>query len=396
MPNYIERQNALLSACGDLNLDALLICATGNCFGLNGTAQGHMTFLSGWDSYDSPSILVLRRGRKPWLLVSHYRMKMMALDNLSDIDVDWIDQTELGVRLGTELQAGGGSIKRVGLCGWEDMLAQPWQTVTDTLAGVEFAGIVDRVAALRAVKDAEQISAHRKVAAVCDEMFDKLAGSKVLGRYAYQIKADLEHHAKTRGCEFVQHWMTIGKSPDYPRYFKHENRQIPQAGDTILYGMMMTMDGIWGHAVRCYYVGEPDARRRSLQQSLVGFQREFVNQLRPGRDLADVVRKGLESTAGLIEEIGDPKTHMLRLGHGIGCSYAEPGLTEPFPRSYYKPEEERERARSVMLRSGMLFEIHPMFLFEGGAVGTGDMVLVDEVGPQFLTQYPRDLCALAA
>ncbi|HVZ15296.1 MAG TPA: M24 family metallopeptidase [Bauldia sp.] len=395
MPDFHARQQAFLAACDEDGVDAILVCSIGVCLGLNGTAQGHTTFLSGWNAYDSPSVLVIRKDRKPWLLVASHRMKMMALANLIGVDVDWADQTRFGPRILEEV-AGSANTRpqRIGICGWEDMLAKPWQTIERAFAGSELIDVAARLTPLRAVKDAEQIAVHRRVAAVCDEMFARLQETKVVGRHTYEIKADLEAHARRRGCDFVQHWMTTGQSPDYPRYYHHENRQIVQPGDTLLYGMMMTIDGIWSHAVRFFYAGEPEPWRLKAQDAVIAYQKRFVERMRPGQDLVRLVADALAECAELERSFPPGPVQMLRLGHGMGCSYAEPGLSDPFPRSFYAVEGELQRSSGMILQPGMLFEIHPMFLFSGGAAGVGDIVLVGDGGAEPLTTTARELFGL--
>ena len=123
--DYRERRERLLTACDDLALDAILVCANGSRFGLSGTAQGYMSFLCGWNSFDSPSVLILRRGQEPFLLTVHHRMKMMALDTVSDVEVAWIDQDELGTGVARALGSSGMALRRLGICGWEDMQTKP-------------------------------------------------------------------------------------------------------------------------------------------------------------------------------------------------------------------------------------------------------------------------------
>jgi Xaa-Pro aminopeptidase len=236
---------------------------------------------------------------------------------------------------------------------------------------------------------AAQLQMHREAARLCDEMFGLLSGLSVIGRFAYQIKADIEGFAKRQGAEFVQHWMSVGDPPDYPRYFHPENRQVVRRGDTIIYGMQIILDGVWGHAVRCYSVGPTRERHRKIQSAVLAFQREFIDLMQPGAEMSDVVRAGFRLREPVYEAIGSRKIDMLRLGHGIGYSYAEPGVSEIFPRSYYDVEQELTRSLPGRFQPGMIFEIHPLFFYSDGAAAVGDMVVIDHAGPAFMTQYPR-------
>lgn len=390
--DFQDRREQLLAACDDLGLDAVLVCANGSCFGLSGMAQGYMSFLCGWNSFDSPSVLILRRGHQPLLLVAHERMKMMALKNVSEVGIDWIDRNEFGA--GIARACGATVLGRVGICGWEEMQAKPWRSIEQALAGAATIDVTDRFVRLRAVKSPAQLAVHRQVAAICDEMFAALAGMRVSGRYTYEIKAELELLARRRGCEFVQHWLTAAAVPDYPRYFHHENRQVPQRGDTLLYGMMMTLDGVWGHAVRCYRVGEPDPRHARIQRLVVDFQQSLVDAMRPGADLGEIAGAALKRTAEINAATGDAQTRMLRLGHALGYSYSDPGWAEAFARPIDAAEGGPPRPRAHILQTGMVFEIHPMFFYATGAAGVGDMVEVTADGARSMTAYRREVIPL--
>jgi Xaa-Pro aminopeptidase len=388
---FQRRQLRLLDACSDLDLDALLIVANGSCFGLSGRSQGYMGFLCGWNSFDSPSALVLQYGQSPRLVVVHRRMMLMALETVPNMPVDWIDQDAFGLGIKRAVTANGISLRRVGICGWEDVIAKSWKSVETELSGTEFVDITDRAVALRAIKSAAQLQMHREAARLCDEMFGFLSKLSVVGQVGYQIKADIECFAKQQGAEFVQHWMSIGNPPDYPRYFHPENRQLVQKGDTVVYGMQIILDGVWGHAVRCYSVGPASDRHQTIQSAVLAFQSKFIEKMRAGAEMSEVVRAGFKLRQPIYEAIGRGKVDMLRLGHGIGYSYTEPGISEVFPRSYYDVEEELVRSVPGRFEPGMIFEIHPLFFYSDGAAAVGDMVVIDSGGPRFMTQYPRSI-----
>jgi Xaa-Pro aminopeptidase len=389
---YKRRREQLWTACEDLHLDAILTASNGSCFGLSGRSQGYMSFLCGWNSFDSPSALILQKGQAPKLIVSHHRMMMMARDTVPDVEVSWIDQDSFGHGVKRALQGASG---RVGLCGWEDVIARSWQSVEEALADCELVDIKDRFNPLRAIKSPEQLALQRKAAAICDGMFDRLSKTEIVGRYTYQIKAEIECFAKQAGAEFVQHWLTVGYPPDYPRYFHNENKQVPKLGDLLIYGMQILIGGFWGHAVRTYSLGPVSNRHAAVHAAVISFQENFMNLMRPGINMGDMVREGFEHINEVYDAIGKMKVDMLRLGHGIGYSYTDPGTSEAFPRSYYKLEDELARPVPTSLQPGMVFEVHPIFFYEDGAAGVGDMIEITGNGPSFMTNFPRTICELS-
>lgn len=393
---FRARQLRLLHACEDLNLPALLILANGSCFGLSGRSQGYLGFLCGWNSFDSPCALILRRNQAPHLVVVHHRMMKMALETIPNVEVTWIDQDAFGTGIARALGASSVLPDRIGICGWEDIIAKSWKTLETELRNTTLVDITSRFAPLRSVKSTAQLQMHSDAARTCDEMFALLAKLPVVGRYTYDIKAELECHAKRQGAEFVQHWMTVGSPPDYPRYFQPENRQVPKKGDMLIYGMQIIQDGVWGHAVRCFSVGPVRERHRNIQAAVVEFQRGFISLMKAGEEMGKVVRDGFKLRQAVYDAIGSKEVDMLRLGHGLGYSYGEPGISDAFPRSYYDLEKELARSVPGRFERGMIFEIHPIFFYPDGAAGVGDMVEIGADGASLMTQYPRSIGELCA
>ena len=396
--DFASRQEAAIAACREKELDTVLVFAMGSCFGMNTAAQGYMSFLCGWDAIDSPSVLVLKDGQRPWLLVASHRMRMMASECVREAEIDWADVTQYAERIAETLANSGDAERRIGVCGWDEMPAGTWKEIAGALEGRELVEVAGALAELRKVKDAAQLALHRRGAELCDRMFAGLAEMRVAGRLTCDIKAEMELVARREGVEYVGSWMTAGNSPDYSRYYPPENRQVARPGEYLLGGVMLVMGGAWAHAVRSFHVGPFDERRREIQDAVVDFQGRVVESMVPGRDLADVIREAYGRLGTLYDVIGvkGEDVRMLRLGHGLGCSYTEPVVSDPFPRSFYTLEEEASRTYPVTLEPGMVFEIHPIFLFGGGGggAGVGDMVLIEEQGGRFLTSFARSLQAL--
>lgn len=392
--DYAARRKTAMAACEELGLDTVLVFALGSCPGFNTLAQGYMSFLSGWDAIDSPSVLVLGAARRPWLLVASHHKWMMASETVEDVDIEWADTAQFAAKIAAALARDDADGTPIGVCGWDEMPAGTWREIEAVLAGRERIDAAPALAALRRVKDAAQLDLHVKGAALCDRMFAGLAEMRVAGRVTHDIKAEMELIARRAGVEYVGSWMTAGDNPDYSRYHAPENQQVARAGEYLLSGVMLVMGGVWAHAVRSFHVGSFDGRRGAIQDAVVDYQRRVVDGMVPGRDLADVIGEAYGRLDDLYRGVGIVDVHMLRLGHGLGCSYSEPGVSEPFPRSFHALEDEAPPTDPVILEPGMVFEIHPIFMFEGGGAAVGDMVLIEDGGARFLTSFPRPLQAL--
>ncbi|MEX2643392.1 MAG: M24 family metallopeptidase, partial [Acetobacterales bacterium] len=387
--DFAARQDAALATADALGLGLLAICSPGSCLGISGSAQGYMRFLSGWDAYETPSLLVLRRGSRPWLLVTSPTVAKMAAQSLAGMDIEWADPDRFAAAILPRLR--DGAPKRIGLCGWEEMPAGLWPSVAAGLEDIECVPVADALARLRFVKDAAQREILTEGAAICDAMFARLQRTPVVGRSGFDIKSEVEQVAREAGCERVNSWLTVGRGIDYSRYFHPETQQVAQRGDLLMYGMQLVCRGMWCHAVRTWQVGALDDRRAALQDMAVSLQRQVVEEMRPGADLRRIVRDAYGRARSVVEAAGSDDVTIMRLGHGLGYSYAEPLVTDAFPRSFYDPATDAAGGAPILLEEGMVFEIHPMFMFAEGGAGVGDMVIVGKDGGTFMTASPRAL-----
>lgn len=393
--DFAARQAAALDAAAALGLDRIAVCAPGNCFGINGSAQGYMRFLCGWDSVETPSVMLLRCGLPPSLLVSAPTIFRMACQCLHGIDVDWAEPDSFASKVLDRLHDGAERPQRIGLCGWEELPARLWSDIAAGLEGVECVPVASELARLRLVKDAPQRAILQQGAGICDAMFVRLQETPVVGRSGFAIKSEVEQVAREAGCERVNSWITVGQGIDYSRYFFPETQQVARRGDLLMYGMQLVLDGLWCHAVRTWQIGAPDKRRTALQDMVVAFQQDIVDAMRPGVDLRQIVRDAYSRAAPILVATGSSKVSIMRLGHGLGYSYAEPIVSDAFPRSFYDPASDAGEGPAVPLAEGMVFEIHPMFMFAEGGAGVGDMVMVGRDGGVFMTGAPRALGLLS-
>jgi len=356
----------------------------GSGLGINTQAQGYMRFLAGWDSVDTPSLLLLRPNRLPLLLVASPHMQKMAVQVLQGVEVMLAAAEELGARLAPALAG----VATLGLCGCDELPLRVWTGLEPVLPLKREPGAAAFIAPLRLVKDAAQLERHRRGAAICDRMFARLGEIDLVGRPSYAIKAELDHVALVSGADGLRSWLTVGRSLDYPRYFPAENRQVAATGDLLMFGMMLTVDGLWTHAVRSFHLGPATDHAHRVQNAVVAFQRETADAMRSGADLAQVARDAYAAVECLYDVIGTHEVRLLRLAHGLGYSYADPIVSDAFPRSFQAPDL---KATPVRLESGTVFELHPLLLFEGGGAGVGDTLVIGPEGGRFLTEFPRAL-----
>lgn len=366
---------------------ALVLYATGSVLGNQSATHAYLRFLIDFDPRNNSAMLILRPGHMPVLLTAtklHVRPRL-AESRLWFDDVRHLSPAEFGEHAAQILKGTVSAGGRVALIGYAEMPAPAWVELDKGLPGAawdrDFARHIDKH---RVCKSAVELSFHRRAAAVCDRMFETLAREAGSGRAGFQLRASMEFTARAAGCDYVDTWLTAAPEADFFRYNMDECRRVPQKGDQLLAGMMLTYDGHWGHAVRTGNMGAASPAHRSLY----GICREMYDtalaMLRPGGDLS---RVDAAMDAVLHRHYKDEEVRRTRAGHGLGYAYEDPVASLAFPNAW-----EPHKRMLVEARPGMLLELHPHLFVPGvGGAMIGDMVLITETGHEVLTLYPRDL-----
>jgi Xaa-Pro aminopeptidase len=371
-------------------IEALLLYATGSVLGNQSLTHPYLRYLCNFDGHNVPALLILRPGQSPTLLTGtkfHVRPRL-AESRLWFNDVRHVPPRDFGEHAVALLKGSVPGGRQVAFIGYDETPAPVWKSLERGLPDVAWVhDFARRIDCNRVCKSAAELSFHRTAAAACDAMFETLAQAVGTGKPGFQLKAAMEQAAREAGCDYCDTWLTAAPEADFFRYHMDECRRVPQQGDQLLAGIMLTYDGHWGHAVRTGSVGaaKPEHRR------LYGICREMydaaLDELRPGRDLC---RVNDAMDAVLHRYYSDDEVRRTRAGHGLGYAYEDPVASQAFPNAW---EPMPATARAVIeTRPGMLLELHPHLFVPGvGGAMIGDMVLVTEAAHEVLTQYPRDL-----
>jgi Xaa-Pro aminopeptidase len=378
----VERVLAAEGAIG------LVVYATGSALGPSSRTHGYMRYLCDWDSHHAPSMLVLKFGRPPTLIVPNIFMVFLArkhhwIDDVRFVKVPDFPRVVAEVLTDAGIQAG-----KLGLVGRNEMPAPVWEGLHERVK-VQWLDATPALDRLRVIKDACQIAMHERAAEICDSLFATLAREIRTPKPAYQLQADMERTARYAGCEYCMTWMTVMPKADYSRFFKDECSRVPQVGDQVFAGIYLIYEGHWGHAIRGGTFGSPSDEQRRTYGIALEMENAMLEKLVPGGDLNEV---HAAAERVLLDHYGERTSKIFRFrhGHALGLSYEDPAASLAFPQMY--DSLSGQRAAPVEVMSGMLFEFHPnLFVPDIAGAVVGDMVAVTPHGPRILNVYPRNL-----
>lgn len=383
------RVGAVCEALHRLELHGLVLYANGSVLGNQSLTHPYMRYLCDFDGHNSAAMLILRPHAAPVLLTANkaHMRAHLAEKSLWFDDVRHVQTRDFGEQV-VALFGNGGAPRRIAYLGYDETPAPVWKALERGLTGVtwvhDFAPHIDRQ---RVCKSAAEMAFHRRAAAVCDATFETLAREVRSGKRGYQLKAAMEYTARDAGCDYCDTWLTVAPQADVFRYNMDECQRVPQPGDQLLAGVLLTYDGHWGHAVRTGSIGEPAADHRRLY----GICREMYDaareRLRPGADLCEV---NDAMDAVLHRHYAEEQVLRSRSGHGLGYAYEDPVVSLAFPNPW-NAQPAAGRA-PIAAAPGMLLELHPHLFVPGvGGAMIGDTVALTESGCEILTTYPRDL-----
>ncbi|MFG1461965.1 aminopeptidase P family protein [Xanthobacter sp. DSM 24535] len=375
------RRRALLETAQRQGLTAIAVFGHGSALGTGTKSHGTLRFLSGWDGHESASLLLIA-AEGAHLLVASPFMVPLARDLRPDLAIHDVRPDGWAATLAALLPAGG----RIGIAGFGEMPLNIHRALGAFGGGVPLDAEIDR---MRLAKDAAQERLHRAAAALCDDLFAALGAELSARLPAWQIQLNLEMRARRAGADYCRTWLTIAPQADYCRYWREEALAVPQAGDQVLLGIALTVDGHWGHGIRMGSIGPQKAEHSALAAHVEAMLAAGLSALAPGLPLAGVEAAMEAELARREVEAAFPALRRFRGGHGLGCSYEDPLLTDAF-RQHFDPSAPPAVAPELTLAPGMLFELHPNLFVPGvGGAALGEMVLLTPHGAELLLRFPR-------
>lgn len=245
-------------------------------------------------------------------------------------------------------------------------------------AGVELVPTEGVVEGLRAVKDAGEIDAIRRAAAISDEVYAALAAERFTGRSEADLAWWIERAFRERGAQALAFGSIVagGRNGAMPHH--HPGGDVIPAGTLVTVDIGCVVDGYCCDCTRTFATGTPppelaDAYALVLRAQLDGLA--AVRAGAAGRDV-DAASRVAIAAAGLGERYGHG------LGHGVGLEVHEaPTL---------RPESEDT------LEAGNVVTVEPGLYLPGvGGCRIEDLVVVGADGCEVLTHFTKDLVTVA-
>ena len=231
-----------------------------------------------------------------------------------------------------------------------------------------FVAVKPLVAAMREVKDADEIVRIRKAATLGCELFDGMLTYLEAGLPEVAVAAELEHAARLAGAEGMSFDTIVasGVRSALP-HGRATTAKLPRRGFVTLdFGVVL--DGYLSDMTRTVHLGKALPGEREVYDSVLEAQEAAVAAVAPGVTAGEVD----EAARSVLRRVGLDKYFSHSTGHGVGLEIHEG------PRLAAK--------QTQVLKQGMVITIEPGVYMPGKfGLRIEDMVLVTGRGGEVLT-----------
>jgi Xaa-Pro aminopeptidase len=264
-----------------------------------------------------------------------------------------------------------------GRVGFEDhhLAVRTWERLGEAVdEGIELVGAGQLLEDLRAVKDAAEIDAVRRAAALADEVAKVVVLEPGLaGRTEREVAGAIERELRERGAE--PSFPPIVAAAEHAALPHAEPRDVEIApGVLVVVDWGALVDGYCSDCTRTFATGPVGDGARDVYDLVRSAQEKALDAVLPGASCkaVDAVARTLIADAGHGEHFGHG------LGHGVGMEvHEEPRLTA-------NAEGDLAPGNIVTIEPGV---------YVAGDVGVRieDLVVVTEDGHQVLSSLPKRL-----
>jgi Xaa-Pro aminopeptidase len=217
------------------------------------------------------------------------------------------------------------------------------------------------IAAMRLVKDSEEIGLLRRAAEISSGAHRRAMARTRPGWYEYQVEAELAHEFLRSGAQAVAYPSIVASGPNACVLHYRENNRQTQATDLLLIDAGCEFQGYASDLTRTFPVGGKFSdTQKAVYELVLAAQLACIDAVRPGRSFHDyhqvaerVLAQGLidlklcEGSLDAVLESGAYKQfYMHRAGHWLGLDVHDVGLY-------------RVGGESKTLEPGMVLTVEP-------------------------------------
>ncbi len=257
----------------------------------------------------------------------------------------------------------------------ENMTLAQLRKYGEVMPGVRFAdGGGDKIAALRLIKEAEEIE---KAADIATAAFERVLSLMKPGVTERELALEFEYRVKKAGGGGVSFDTIVASGPNSSMPHAGVTDRVLTPGDFVTMDFGCVYDGYCSDMTRTVAVGSVSDKQRKVYETVLAAQLAALEAVRAGAACADVdaVARGIIADAGY----GDAFGHAL--GHGVGVQIHE---------------EPRLSARSQqVLSDNMVVTVEPGIYLPGEfGVRIEDLVVVNGEKTVNLSHFTKELLIL--
>jgi Xaa-Pro aminopeptidase len=197
------------------------------------------------------------------------------------------------------------------------------------------------IAAMRVVKDGEELKLMRRAAEISSEAHRRAMQRTRAGWFEYQVEAELAHEFLRSGAQAVAYPSIVASGPNACVLHYRENNRQAQATDLLLIDAGCEFQGYAADITRTFPVsGKFSGAQKAIYELVLAAQLACIDAVRPGRAFHDyhkvaerVLAQGLidlklcEGTVdGVLESGAYKQFYMHRAGHWLGLDVHDVGL----------------------------------------------------------------------
>lgn len=239
--------------------------------------------------------------------------------------------------------------------------------------------VAAEVAALRQIKDEDEVRRLRRAVAITAEALLEAMAAAAPGMYEYELEAVIEYGFRRGGAERVGFPSIVGSGPNGTILHYDDNRRRMAEGDLVVIDVGAEFGYYSADLTRTLPVsGRFTPRQRELYGLVLGAQQAALDSIRPGTTIGVLNRIARaymrDRSGGLCGGLGCERYFVHGLSHWLGMDVHDPG-------SY-----------SRRLEPGMVLTVEPGIYLSSEDLGIRieDVVLVTRDGVELLSSgLPR-------